>query len=373
MLSRTADCLFWIARYVERAETMARLVDTARRMGQIPVAEGGHRDEWSSVLSAAGCAPAFFERFDKATRSKVSHFLLLDRENPSSVVSCLEYARANARSVRGAVTKEMWETLNESWIESRVLSETLLDNGQLQPFLDWVKQRGALFRGAADATMLHDDGFDFLRLGGYIERIDSTARLLDVTTPQVDGAFVPDDADLYEWIAVLRGGGVYLAYHTTYRAEYDPRRIADFLLLNRACPRSILFCSNQINEHLGHLSRIYGARGRCQHRALQILTSYVDTSIDLIMARGLHGFISGAIAANNDLAMLIAETYHFAPAPLDLSIEAAEGAAAVEEAKAADDALKEDAAKDGEVAGRDLPSLSQSQSQQSGSGAFVAV
>ncbi|MEO1291893.1 MAG: alpha-E domain-containing protein [Pseudomonadota bacterium] len=334
MLSRTADGLFWMARYVERAETMARLVDTARRMVSLSHADperGG--DLWAAILAASGCAPHFYQNHETADRESVCAYLLLDRENPSSVVSCFEYARANARSLRTAVTREMWEAVNDAWIESRVLAASKLDNGAMQPVLDWVIQRGALFRGAADASMLHDDGFDFLRLGLALERTDSTARLLDVksasTHPALGGEPLDDTAD---WVAILRSGGVQLGYHRMYRADYDVRRIVDFMVLNPCCPRALANSADMIHTHLGRLGRLYGVRGYSHHKSAETVARLADLRIDDVLRAGLGQFLSDTIIGNNILAATIASDYHFAPAPLDLRIEEEEAKAAVEQA-----------------------------------------
>lgn len=306
-LSRTASDLFWMARYLERAEAMARLVEMGRRMAMLP---GGDRDDWRSVIAAAGCA-GFFDSRAPEPRDAILG-LVTDRDNPSSIFSCLDRARANARSVRTALTIQAWETLNETWLRMRDIGETAVLR-ELPHTLDWVKGRCAQFRGAADATMLRDDRFDFGRLGLFIERADMTLRLLDVKhfvlLPETD--VVGGGRDKHQWTSVLMATSALRAYHWVYRGDYSPARIADFLILNRACPRSVAYCWEENLATLDRLARGHGERHGCHATAADSLARLVDLDMDEIFRDGLHAFLTDAIARNNRLSAEIAEAYHF--------------------------------------------------------------
>ncbi|HAI29289.1 MAG TPA: hypothetical protein DCM48_07040, partial [Thalassospira sp.] len=233
MLSRTADNLFWLSRYVERAENMARLMEMGYRMALMPAAASGNRSEWESVLSASGCA-AGYDPDAPLRQEEVANFLIFNRDNPSSILNCFEYARANARAMRTAITAEMWEALNNALMELRRPSMHNLAKNELPEFIDWVKKQGALFRGATDSTILRNDGYDFIRLGTFIERSDNTARLLDVKYYVLlpETSMVGDGVDNYQWTTVLRAASSLRAFHWVYRDDYSPHRIAHFLILN---------------------------------------------------------------------------------------------------------------------------------------------
>jgi uncharacterized alpha-E superfamily protein len=309
-LSRTASDLFWMARYLERAESMARLVEMGRRMTMLPGSDEARADEWRSVIAAAGCSGHFEGRALDEEAALIG--LISDRANPSSIVSCLDRARNNARSVRTALTTQSWETLNEAWLrlgdmtDARVLRE-------LAQTLDWIKGRCAQFRGAADATMLRDDRYDFQRLGIFIERADMTLRLLDVKyyvlLPETE--VIGGGRDRHQWMSVLMATSSLRAYHWAYRGDYSPWRIADFLILNRASPRSLAFCYEEIGLLLDRLARGYGERLQCHHSAAETHAMLMDVDINEIFQDGLHEFLVDAIARNNRLSAEIAGAYHF--------------------------------------------------------------
>ena len=308
-LSRTAADLFWMARYLERAEAMARLVEMGSRMAMLP-ASGGRRDEWASVVAASGCLP----RFDDVEIDEDSAVagLVTDRKNPSSIFSCLDRARANARSVRVALTTEAWETLNEAWLRLGDMTDERVRR-ELPQMLDWVKGRCAQFRGAADATLLRDDRYDFARLGLMIERADMTLRLLDVKyyvlLPETE--VVGGGRDRYQWASVLMATSALRAYHWAYRGDYSPWRIADFLILNRAFPRSVAFCYDEIGDRLDRLAQGYGARHPCHDTARETAAVLLDTEIGEVFQQGLHEFLQDMIARNTRLSAEIAGAYHF--------------------------------------------------------------
>ena len=258
LLSRTAENLYWLARYVERADSTARLIEMGHRMAMLPGSYS--RQEWRSVATASGSLDAF-EDPEAITDAAIIRTLILDSENPSSIRACLERARANGRSVRAALSREMWEALNEGW---RTLELTSAAEAQrdLPAVLDWVKTRSATIRGALTSTMLRNDGFSFYGLGSFIERADMTLRLLDVKSyvllPETE--VVGGGRDHHQWTSVLHATSAMRAYHHVYLGDYSPWNITDFLILNRQFPRSVAFSYSVLNDHLGSLADTYGER-----------------------------------------------------------------------------------------------------------------
>ncbi len=314
MLSRTAENLYWLARYMERAETMARLLEVGYRMALMPSAGEGYRNEWASLVAAAGSSEGFEAKFDKEFRQRdVETWLFFDRENSASVVSCIETARQNGRAVRTALTTEMWDALNGAYLDLRELERRPRSTALLPQLCDWTKRQGSLLRGAAEGTHLQNDGYDFFNLGYYLERGDNTARLLDVkyyvllpTTDMVGGSI-----DTYQWTTLLRALSSYRAFHWSYGGEYSPRKIAHFLILNGACPRSLLHCQEKASEHLGRLARAYGNRNHAHDRLNALLGELSEAEVEDIIEEGLHEFLTRFIYQNAALGQDVADGYLF--------------------------------------------------------------
>ena len=309
MLSRSAENLYWMARYMERAGATARLIEMGQRIAMLPRAYS--QDEWRSVAMAAGAIEQVQDE-GVVDEAAIIRTLLLDKENPSSIRSCLERARANARAVRTALTRDLWEALNEGW---RTLEGVDLATAQrdLPALLDWVKQRNALFRGAATSSMLRSDRFDFLMVGAHVERADMTLRLMDVKyyvlLPETD--VVGGARDHHQWTSVLHATSAMRAYHHVYRGDYSPWKIADFLILNRAFPRSVSFCYEQIATHLGRIARAYGERHVCNDTATNVIAELDDLDMGDVFRTGLHEFIQDLLATNSRLNREIYQAYHF--------------------------------------------------------------
>ncbi|MDX2276792.1 MAG: alpha-E domain-containing protein [Hyphomonadaceae bacterium] len=307
MLSRTAEHLFWMGRYIERADATARLVEMGRRMAMLPGASG----EWRSVARASGAAGELGDD-PKATADAIILRLLIEGENRSSIRSCMVQARANGRAIRTAITQDMWEALNDNWrkLESVTASQALTD---LPSLLDWVRQRSAAFRGATETGLLRNDGFIFLRLGELIERTEMTLRLLDVKyyvlLPETD--VVGGGRDFHQWTAVLRALSAQRAYHHVYRGDYTPWGIAEFLILNKIFPRSANFCYRSISAALDELAMDYGERHDCHDIADQMVERLSETDIQTLFQSGLHEFITNAVRTTNRLASEIAKAYYF--------------------------------------------------------------
>ena len=293
MLSRTASNLYWIARYIERAETNARLLEVGARNALMPNIGGGYRNEWDSVLSAAGTAEAFAEKYGEVVQRNVESHMFFDSDNPSSVASCIERARENGRIVRTALTTQVWDVLNGAFQEMRDMQRTERSRLPLSDLTDWTTRTTALIRGSSLATQLRNDGFDFTNVGHFLERADSTARLLDVKyyvlLPQV--GMVGSGLDNYQWSTLLRAMSAHRAFAWAYGGEVTPKKIADFLILNRQSPRSLLTAIEGAELHLNQLARRYGRTSDALRRSRSILAELAEAEVNEIFDEGLHEFL----------------------------------------------------------------------------------
>ncbi|ALG60358.1 alpha-E domain-containing protein [Citromicrobium bathyomarinum] len=313
MLGKTASGLFWMFRYLERAEATARLLDAGFRIALTRA--GSSRSEWQSVLTTVGQLDAFKARHGEPNSSKVIEFLLSDRDNPSSIISMVKSARDNARGVRIGLTSEVWEATNESWMTLDKLLRGTIPEADLPDTLTTIRQQNALVRGATTGTMLRNDGFNFVRLGTFIERADNTARILDVKyyllLPSISQ--VGSTLDIKQWETILRSVSALRSYQWLHGATVNPRDIAQFLILHEQMPRSLAFCYNKICDNLGYLAKNYDNRTESCELADRIHLDYLGRSMDSIFDDGLHEFIESFLDANNRLASQISTDYSFGP------------------------------------------------------------
>lgn len=312
MLSRTADNLYWLSRYAERADFLARILDAAHRLAALPSSYGGREsNEWASALSSAGDPELFRTLYDTVNEHTVCNFLAFSAQNPSSIRSCIATARENARSIRTALTTEMWDTINGAWLELRSYEGRDLSREEFTQFLDWVKRVSLTFDGSAYRTMLRNDAYWFTRAGTAIERADNTARILDVkyqillpASERVGGSL-----DYFQWTTILREVSAFNAYHWVYRESIKPLLVADLLILNPEMPRSLASCYRMLVEHLDLIADAYGRRGESQRLASKMRAKLASADIERIFASGLHEFIQGFIGENNALGAAISEQY----------------------------------------------------------------
>jgi uncharacterized alpha-E superfamily protein len=295
MLSRTADSLFWLARYMERAENVARIIMVGHRMASMARSLENAGNEWRSTLIAAGCEEGFFAKYAEADGPAVTDYLVRDPDNPSSIFSCLETARRNARAVRTALTVDMWDALNETWLKTRSPDTSAHAPERIMALLEWVKERSLLFNGAYANTMLRNDAYYFTRLGTFIERADNTARILDVKyhvlLPRHEG--VGGALDYYHWQAILRSVSALRSYHWVYHDRLKPWLVAELLILRPEMPRSLLSCCDQIVRHLELLADAYGGlRGECHRIAGEIHARLRYGRIKDVFQTGLHEFLT---------------------------------------------------------------------------------
>ncbi len=310
MLSRTAANLYWIARYMERAETAARLLEVGARISLLPTAQG-YRNEWDSLLRAAGSSIGFGVKYGDPVQRNIESWLFFDRDNPSSVAACITSARENGRIVRTALTSQVWDALNGAFQELREMERKSRSEMELSQLTDWTMQKCAMVRGAIDATLLRNDGYNFLNLGYYLERGDSTARLMDVKyyvlLPSLD--YVGSGYDNYQWTTLLRALSSHRAFHWAYGGEVTAAKIAHFLILNPQCPRALITCVAGMNNHLGRLAKFYVSSTDLHARVAALQSEIEGLNQAAIFEEGLHEFLSRFIRQTGDLAVMVHDTY----------------------------------------------------------------
>ena len=309
MLSRTANNLFCMARYVERAENTARMLDVTYRMSLMPQDLGVTQKEWFAPLNITGTLFPFSGRYSAVGAHDVLRYMVLDASNPSSICSCARAARENARAARGSITSEMWEVLNGTWLELQNFNESRLDSEGVSQFFDWVKERSHLFRGVTVGTALKDEAFHFNRLGIFLERGDNTARILDVKyhvlLPSVDD--VGGAVDYYQWAAVLRSVSAFESYRKVYRDVVTPLRVAELMILREDMPRSLHTCMNEAYEILKLLSTPQSREAL--RLAGELWSDLHFGRIDVIFNRGLHEYLTDFLSRTTALGDEINRSY----------------------------------------------------------------
>ncbi len=313
MLSRTADHLFWMSRYTERAENTARMLDVNYETSLLPQSASVALLGWQGLLSISELLSTFTEKHGDVTASAVMEFMVKDETNPSSIVSCLRAARENARAVRGSLTTEVWETLNQTWLEvNKKLKAGDLEDDPGQ-FFEWVKYRSHLSRGVTVGTMLMDEAFHFTRLGTFLERADNTARLVDVKFHAIQsdfyGAASPknQEHDFYHWSSILRSVSGFEVYRKVYRDVIKPERVAELLILRADMPRSLHASLNEVVNNLNVLAN--DQSGETHRLAGKLCAELKYGRIDEILATGLDAYLTQFLDRVNDLAAHISKDF----------------------------------------------------------------
>jgi len=301
MLSRTADHLFWMARYMERAENTARMLDVNYQTALLPQSADAAENGWKGLLSISELTADYAKRYGAVTPQQVMEYMVQDEENPSSIVSCLQAARENARAVRGTLTTEVWETQNQTWLEfQRMLRANAFERDPGDAF-EWVKFRSHLSRGVTVGTMLQDEAFHFLRIGSFLERADNTARMLDVKFHAVESEFFgtgsangnggkDQEYDFYHWSAILRSVSGFEVYRKAYRNVIRPERVAELLILRSDMPRSLAACMDEVVSNLQRVANEQSSD--TLRRAGRLQADLRFGRIDEILATGLHAFLT---------------------------------------------------------------------------------
>lgn len=297
MLSRTADHLFWMARYTERAENTARMLDVNVQTSLLPQSAQAAEQGWRAMLGISELQDVFDHKYGLLTPKDVLDFMVRDPDNPSSIASCLNEARENARAVRGTLTTEVWETQNITWLDMKnQLKSGVLERDPSQ-FFEWVKYRSHLSRGVTIGTMLKDEAFHFIRLGTFLERADNTARILDVKFHGVPHAVQPDphveqetQRDYYYWAAILRSVSCFEIYRKVYRDAITPARVAELLMLRADMPRSLLAC---MDDFVGNLQKVRNdVSADTERLAGKLHAELKFARIEDILAAGLHEYLT---------------------------------------------------------------------------------
>jgi uncharacterized alpha-E superfamily protein len=325
MLSRTADHLFWMARYIERAENTARMLDVNVSTSLLPMSRESAERGWRAMLSISELQPAYDARFTRLAPQDVIEFMVRDPDNRSSIYCCLQAARENARAVRGALTTDVWETHNDTWLQlQHHLQGELLERNPHE-FFEWVKFRSHLSRGVTIGTMLKDEAFYFIRLGTFLERADNTARILDIkfhgvgespgvpsaaqsqAQAQSQGAEEEPYLDFYYWAAVLRSVSAFEIYRRVYRDVITPSRVAELLVLRGDMPRSLLASISDVCTNLEQLRNDQSAETSRRAGLLRAELQY--GRIDDILDTGLHAFLTSFLKRVNDLGQRISHDF----------------------------------------------------------------
>jgi uncharacterized alpha-E superfamily protein len=313
MLSRTADHLFWMSRYTERAENTARMLDVNYQTSLLPQSAAVAQFGWQGLLSISELLPSYAALHGEIKPQEVMEFMVKDEDNPSSIISCLRAARENARAVRGTLTTEVWETQNQTWLEVN----RMLRNGEFErdpaQFFEWVKFRSHLSRGVTVGTMLMDEALYFMRLGTFLERADNTARLVDVKFHAVQSDFFgaasekDQEYDFYHWSAILRSVSGFEVYRKVYRDVITPERVAELLILRPDMPRSL---HASLNEVVHNLALVASDRSHeTLRRAGKLRADVQYGRIDEILATGLHAFLTQFLDRVNELGAQISRDF----------------------------------------------------------------
>ena len=315
MLSRTADHLFWMSRYTERAENTARMLDVNYQTSLLPQSKAVAQAGWQGLLTISELKPAYEAKYPghSINPTDVMDFMVRDEQNPSSIISCLQNARENARAVRGSLTTEVWETQNQTYLEVlRMLKSGDFEREPAQ-FFEWEKFRSHLSRGVTLGTMLQDEAFHFLRLGTFLERADNTARLIDVKFHAVETDFTgaadekDQEYDFYHWSAILRSVSGFEVYRKVYRDVIRPERVAELLILRPDMPRSLLGCLNEVMSNLALVSSDPASETR--RRAGKLCADLQYARIDEILANGLHAYLTQFLDRVNEIGAHISREF----------------------------------------------------------------
>jgi len=310
MLSRTADHLYWMSRYTERAENTARMLDVSYQMSLLPQSDQAATAAWRAMLEISELSEDFATKYSVVTPANVLNYMTQDMDNPSSIMQCLRAARENARAVRGAMTTDLWETVNTTWLDA----QRQVGNGLLKiaptSFFEWVKFRSHQTRGVHIGTMMRDEVYHFIALGTFVERADNIARLLDVkflAAKEHTGDTLAHVEEFYFWAAILRSLSAFENYRKVYRNVITPERVAELLILRWQNPRSLTACLMQVVDLLHKVRN--SQSGATELEARSILAELRDLEIQEILERGVHEYLTAFIARISVLSANISHNF----------------------------------------------------------------
>jgi uncharacterized alpha-E superfamily protein len=302
MLSRTADHVFWLGRYAERAENLARTLDVQYRLSLLPHEARADGLGWKQMLLTLGFDDAYCEQHDTLEPHKVIDFLAFDRENPSSILMCLRSARENARAVRGSISSEMWETFNSTWLEARATAPSRFTARNVAEFIDWVKYRAHLARGVVLGSMLRDEGYNFMQIGTFLERADGVARLLQIrlACEATSEGGAPIAHDYYPWSVLLRALSAFEIFRRVSRDTVTPLRVVEFATFRTDVPRSIYRSAELIYENLRAVANTQSSE--TERRAGQLHAALRFGTMEGMTAGGVDHFLKNVLANTADLS-----------------------------------------------------------------------
>jgi len=311
MLGKTANGLFWMYRYMERAENTARLIETGQRIALTRLNQPD--DEWASVLKSADCLAGYRAAHDEMSRDQAVDWMLRSKDNSSSVVSSVNAARQNARLVRTAITGEVWEAINSAYMALKSALTRKVSERDLPGVLRLIRHHAALVRGVTHGTMLRNEIYDFARLGTFIERADNTARILDVKyyvlLPSAQS--VGTSIDNVQWESILRSVSAKGGFRMEFGSGGGAREIANFLILDKRMPRSLAFCASKLAGNLSYLQDDEGVGAASREKVNALENGLLSKSIDDIFAFGLHEFLQQTIEEITSISRQIEQDFRF--------------------------------------------------------------
>jgi len=312
MLGRTANGLFWMFRYLERAENTARLLEAGLRMALTRDVVSA-REEWRSVISTLGQRQQYEATHEDYEGPSVWNFVLRDKSNAANVRKMFGAVRSNARVARTSISSEMWEAVNESWMKLDKILSRNVGQGSVGDVVTTIRRAGTQVHGALDGSMLREEAYNFARAGTYVERAESTARILDMKyyllLPSI--GHVGSSLDSGQWDQVLRSVAGASAYTWLNAGEIDARRIVEFLVLDERFPRSLAFCRSALRDNLAALARLHGREGDSNELMRSADMQITDTTTDDIFEQGLHEFLTDYIDRNAAIGQAIGDDYRF--------------------------------------------------------------
>lgn len=306
MLSRTADHLYWMSRYLERAENLARMIDAHQRLSLLPRAPEAVLQGWQATLVSLGAGEAYFARYATLSPRVAFDFLAFDRQHPGSIVQCLRAARENGRAVRGTITSDVWETLNSTYLESLSFTAAMPESAR-GDFLEWVKYRAHLTRGVTSATMLRDESLYFTRIGTFIERADNTTRLLESRWRDPGGRGERLRAEASEWAVLLRAMSAFEIFRRLYRDSVTPQRVTEMLLMRDDLPQSVHRCLDELQFNLDAVANSRSEETR--RRVGELHARFHFGRFEDFCAEGLPQFLDRFQAKLRDLGARIADDF----------------------------------------------------------------
>jgi uncharacterized alpha-E superfamily protein len=306
VLSRTADHLYWMSRYLERAESLARMLDAHHRLSLLPRPPEAVLQGWAASLVSLGMEQSYLEKHGAITPRAAFDFIAFDRDHLGSIIACLRAARENARAVRGTVTSDMWETLNATYLESRSFNATMPESGRGE-FLEWVKYRAHLTRGVSAGTMVRDEALWFTRIGTFLERADNTTRLLEARWRDPGGRGERLATEASEWAVLLRAMSAFETYRRVTREAVTPKRVTELLLMRDDLPQSVHRC---LSELFGNLKAVANDQSaETLRRAGELHAQFLFGRFEDLCAGGVTLFLDRFQARLRDLGARIADDF----------------------------------------------------------------